>query len=248
MGRLGRGARGRAKVAATVARFRLARLRGQAVDPVALPLRYAGVPFDLTVTNAADLEVLREVFLDGEYGGYEAEPRVVVDLGANIGVSVWWFAIAHPDARIFAVEPDPRAYALLERNTAPLSNVRTVRAAVGDRDGEMRFFTGEETWVSSTVRHDQATEEIVVPGRTLDGLLDEWGVESIDLLKIDIEGAEYDVLRTSGVLDSVPLVLGEYHREACPASTEQFTELLRGHGFDVSLAAAEDNIPFVATR
>ena len=248
MGRLGRGVGGRVRIAATVARFRRARLRGEQVQPVTLPLAYDGVPFDLVVTSASDLEVLREVFLDGEYSGYDAQPEVIVDLGANIGVSVWWFAIAHPAARIFAVEPDPRAFALLERNTAALPNVRAVHAAVAAQDGDVPFFTGEETWTSSTVAHQQATREITVPGRTLDGLLEEWGVSSPDLLKIDIEGAEYEVLRSSGVLESVPLVLGEYHRSFCPASCEEFTDLLRTHGFEVSLARAEENIPFVATR
>ena len=248
MSRLGRGPGGRAQAAATVARFRRARLRGAQPSPVTLRLKHDDVSFDLSVTNAADLEVLREIFLEGEYLGYADDPSVIVDLGANIGVSVLWFAIAHPRARIFAVEPDPRAYSLLRSNVAQFDRVTIRHAAVAGRDGEITLFTGAETWTSSVMETEAGMEPTPVPARALDGLLAEWGLDHVDLLKIDIEGAEHDVLSASDVLDSVDVVVGEYHRATCPVSREKFEGLLTARGLDVSMKRDGDFLPFVATR
>lgn len=264
--RLGAGPRGRLGVLAAALDFRLALARS--VPPRrerTLRLAHHGRRFALTVTNMADLHVLREVFLDGEYAlgaQHAGTPPVdtIVDLGANIGVSVRFFALEHPAARILAVEPDPRAFALLERNTADLPQVTRVRAAAGDHDGEMTLYVGDELWSSSMTAHDGAATETTVPMRTLASLLAEWSDGDRDghrdgdarragrLLKVDIEGGEHAVLAQPGVLDGVHTVLGEYHERFCPATQDEFFGLLRDAGFTVAPVGDAGEIPFAARR
>lgn len=262
---LGAGPRGRLGVLAAALDFRLALARR--VPPRrerTLRLAHRGRRFAMTVTNMADLHVLREVFLDGEYalGARDAgTPPVetIVDLGANIGVSVRFFALEHPEARILAVEPDPRAFALLERNTADLPQVTRVQAAVSDGDGEMTLYTGDELWSSSMTAHAGAATATTVPTRTLASLLAEWGGDDGDggggearragrLLKIDIEGAEHAVLSQPGALDGVDTVLGEYHERFCPATKHEFFGLLADAGFAVEPVGDAGEIPFAARR
>ncbi len=262
---LGAGLRGRLGVLAAALDFRLALARS--VPPRrerTLRLAHRGRRFDLTVTNMADLHVVREVFLDGEYAlgardGDRPPVAAIVDLGANIGVSVRFFALEHPTARILAVEPDPRAFALLERNTIDLPQVTRVRAAAADHDGEMTLYVGDELWSSSMTAHGAAPTATTVPTRTLASLLADWsdgGDGDGDgrarragrLLKIDIEGGEHAVLSQPGALEGVDTVLGEYHERFCPATKDEFFGLLAAAGFTVAPVGDAGEIPFAARR
>lgn len=251
LGTLGAGLRGRLGVLAAAIDFRLAQARHRAPRRErTLRLAHRGRRFALTVTTMADLHVLREVFLDGEYAGDSAGPVAsIVDLGANIGVSVRFFALEHPQARILAVEPEPRAFALLERNTADLPQVTRVQAAASDSEGEMTLYVGDELWSSSMTAHDRAGTATTVPTRTLAALLAGWNDgRPPDLLKIDIEGAEHAVLSQPGALEGVRTVLGEYHEGFCPASPDAFFGLLDAAGFAVARAGGASEIPFAARR
>lgn len=188
-----------------------------------IEMRYGGRNLDWWVGPRSDLEVLNEVLVLEEYR-VDERPRTVLDLGSHIGVSVLAFRAAFPDAEIVAVEPDPHSYSRLRRNTAQLNGVRLRRLALTAHDGEAAFAPAAQPWVSA-LGHGGIT----VQARTLETLLDELGWDRVDLLKIDIEGAELDVLR-SPALDRVGMIVGEIH-------DDQAIELLGG--FEVEISGAE---------
>lgn len=185
-----------------------------------IDLRYGGRHFGWWVGPRSDLEVLNEVLVLDEYR-VEGRPQTVLDLGSHIGVSLLAFRTAFPDADIVGVEPDPNSFARLHRNAGQLPGVRLRRLAVTSHDGEASFVPADEPWVSAIGRGG-----ITVEARTLETLLDELGWDRVDLLKIDIEGAELDVLR-SPALARVRTIVGEIHDDAA-------IELLGG--FDVEIA------------
>jgi FkbM family methyltransferase len=165
------------------------------------------------VSDSSELRVIHELFSRGEYDLPDgAEPRVIVDLGSNVGISVLLFADRYPGARIVAVEPQPAAFALLCENTAHLAGVQPVHAAMGDRDGEVTLHSGRHSWASSTVPDATLPERHTVPAMTLDTLAAQESLAHIGLLKMDIEGAEGAVLASPAVRRS-ELVLFEFHRE-----------------------------------
>jgi len=121
-----------------------------------------------------------------------------VDVGANWGYFTLMMA-EHVGSmgRVVAVEADPRIYAILERNAAlnDLPQVRVVHAAAAAESGLLSligFDEHEDNWGTSRVAGGSgpASASYEVPARGLDELLDESGLDAVDLIKIDIEGAE----------------------------------------------------------
>lgn len=125
----------------------------------------------------------------------------VVDVGANIGAfSVWAASKMGASGRLLAIEPNPVSFRELRRSIEELAVDATAFAvACGDVEGEVTLhFQPGYTVSSSLTSFAAATESASVPIRRLDALLGETGISHVDLLKIDVEGAEELVLRGAG--------------------------------------------------
>jgi FkbM family methyltransferase len=154
-----------------------------------------------------ELNAFREVFVQRVYERLpEFAPRagdVVLDVGANIGL----FALRHAraGARVYAVEPQPDAFGRLERNIAANnlgSRITALPCALGAVEGWARLVEGRATPLTRVVPDLPACRdpgEPVAAGtvrlHTLDALVAELGLPRIDLVKLDVEGAEVEVLR-----------------------------------------------------
>lgn len=150
---------------------------------------------------------------------------VVVDIGANFGLTSLYLAKKHPNIRVIAMEPVPSTYDLLVENLRinQISNVRPVpKAVTGDgRDVTMIFSPGAslgacvigrmERQHVEYVRHFAGARVEVVPSITLDAVFDQYGIGRCRLLKIDCEGSEDEVLRASNCLERIDHVRGELH-------------------------------------
>ena len=124
---------------------------------------------------------------------------VVVDVGANVGYFSLAADLCFPRARIIAFEPIPQNFALLQVNTGELSPERftAVHGAVAGQDGELvlRYDSGASITTSASIFENPfGAEEIRVPAVSLPGLMKQFGLSRIDLLKLDCEGAEYEIL------------------------------------------------------
>jgi FkbM family methyltransferase len=129
-------------------------------------------------------------------GAYDAQlppdARWILDLGANIGDTAAWFLSRYPNATAVAVEPDPGNVALAARNLAPYGQrARLIQAAVWTADGDVSFHVSAN-WPSGS-RVVQTQEAIRVRAVSIPTLLREHGIDTIDVLKCDIEGAETQI-------------------------------------------------------
>ena len=138
------------------------------------------------------------------------EPRIVLDLGANVGFTTIDLALRFPSATIVAVEPEPDNAHVLRLNTATFTNVHVVEAAVWRTDGAVSLRdVGHGEWGFVT---DASALGTTVRAISMDTLMAEFGVDEIDLLKMDIEGAEHDILRGDAQwLDRVRALYVELH-------------------------------------
>jgi len=178
-------------------------------------------------TNTPDLRVAMSGLCDLEYDPIELmDPRIIVDAGANIGTSSLFFALKYPEARIFAVEPEAGNFALLKKNTRNYANIVPIRAAIWGEDCTRALqnrFTG--TWgytVSETLRKSEPVGQ-TVDCLTIPSLMKQHDIESIDLLKMDIEGGEKDVLENSEPwIDSVGTISAELHEKICTGCERAF--------------------------
>jgi len=141
--------------------------------------------------NAALFGMLDEIFVRENYKfNCESNTPTIIDCGANIGLSVLYSKSQHPDAVIHAFEPDPVAYQKLVANIEAngFKDVFTYNAAVWIEDGELVFET-DGSW-GGHIGDNANSVGVTVKARKLDGLLD----KRVDFLKMDIEGAESDVI------------------------------------------------------
>ncbi|HVZ58031.1 MAG TPA: FkbM family methyltransferase [Chitinophagaceae bacterium] len=170
------------------------------------------------------------------------EDPVIIDCGSNIGLSVLFFKSQYPGARVLAFEPDPSNFALLEKNIAAngLQQVTAYRKAVWIRDGSIHFEASESE--ASHIREDGGSGTPVACIRLATLLA---GLERIDFLKMDIEGAESEVLEDcAGQLGRIGHLFIEYHGKA--GETEKLSRMLQlfaGLGFRVYVKNAADSLP-----
>ncbi|HKV09044.1 MAG TPA: FkbM family methyltransferase [Thermoanaerobaculia bacterium] len=124
---------------------------------------------------------------------------VVFDVGANIGFYTFLLADAvGPQGKVHAFEPDPVSFGILEHRAARHKNVFVTRAAAGDRAGTVSLFCSPTNRADNRIHpsHEaRPAETFEVPLITLDAYCTENGIEKIDAIKMDIQGAEIAALR-----------------------------------------------------
>jgi FkbM family methyltransferase len=133
----------------------------------------------------------------------------IIDVGANLGLSVLYFKRLFPGARIVAFEPDPDIFNSLQKNCASfeLQNVELFQKAVWKENGTVHF-KKEGSLGGRLCISDFAEEDVTVPSCRLRDYL----TSKVTFLKIDIEGAETDVLEDSAdLLRNVDHLFVEYH-------------------------------------
>lgn len=147
----------------------------------------------------------------------EIGPEVVLDIGANIGVTSLYFSRRFPEARIFSFEPVPSNFAVLEKNLGNLHNVVACNYGLGTRDEMVPIYAcDDETNAGGFSLYDlgvdkSRSQEIRV--RNIQAALAELEITRVDLIKIDTEGAEYDILLSMDqeMLANVKWIIGELH-------------------------------------
>jgi FkbM family methyltransferase len=207
-------------------------------------LAHDGVVLPLAL-RAEHVGVLMQVFHYGEYDAPDldwARVETIVDAGANIGLSSRLFAHRSPRARILAVEPDDANLDLLNANLRPL--VEAGRAEIIPKalwtESTFLDFTKNVGSVSHGLVDAQGATGAAttrVPTTTVVELLDRLGSPRIDILKMDIEGAEKEVLSSPSAatwLDRVDCLLVECHSHfGFGASPEFLRAALTPKGFSV---------------
>ena len=166
-------------------------------------------------------------FIRNDYGLGKQLPRIrtVLDIGANVG----FFSIAargrYPDAVIHAYEPNPRVSEALRANAGPLG-IAVHAEAVGNRAG---FVAMIDEGASNQAR-TSAAQNGGIPLVTLDTAIDRLG-GSVDLLKLDCEGAEWDLFELDEAWKRVQNVRMEYHLFR-GETVEQVERALQRLGFE----------------
>lgn len=187
---LGRGARIGLHLRLVFARL-VGAFRGESAFVFPLP----GGPRWCFETRASASIQLREIYLDETYDcPLDGDRPLIVDVGANDGTSLAWFRLRHPGARLLAFEPTPAAHRLCRANLdrAGWHDVRLHEVALGSAAGEARMVcraVAKRSGLCEMRRDGDEGEPVEV--RTLSSHLD----EEVALLKIDVEGSEWEILR-----------------------------------------------------
>lgn len=194
------------------------------------------------------LHGLNEIFLEGVYKQNLPENAYIIDCGAHIGLSVIYLKNICPTARIVCFEPDEKNFTLLKKNILShhLENVEAKQEAIWDENTSLHFI--QDGNMGSKIGETTTSHSVTVKATRLKDYLD----EKVDFLKMDIEGAEYKVLKDiSEKLENVKKMFIEYH-----GTFNQNNELLEileillkgGFKFYIKEAASVFDQPFLPKK
>jgi FkbM family methyltransferase len=188
--------------------------------------------------GTSDKDVVEQVFLTDEFSwlGRLAGVSTIVDCGANIGATGFMLLNTFPEALLVAIEPDADNYDVLRRNLDQFGDrAIALHAAVWSRDTTLRLVRGQfldgREWTYQAKEHEDTSLD-AVPAKSLPTVFRELGAESIDLLKIDIEGGELDLFSrgSQSWLPRVRNVSVELHGDEC---ADAFFTAMSAYDFDL---------------
>jgi FkbM family methyltransferase len=206
-----------------------------------IQVRPAGVRYPLTMRTepSSDGAVFWEVFLRKVYACVAdlPAPKLILDLGANVGYSSVYFLNRFPAARVVAVEPDPETGALCCRNLAPYgSRARVVPGAAWPEKAPLvlsrgSFGDGRE-WATQVRERAAGEHGYRVQGWDVASLIGMAGAQRVDLLKVDIERSELELFgrNVHTWLPRVDNLCIELHGSDC---REAFFRALDGYEYDL---------------
>jgi FkbM family methyltransferase len=191
------------------------------------------------------LQTFKEIFMDECYmrglaHGVPSNP-VIIDVGANAGYFTFYCASRFPEARIVAFEPMPANFHLLDSNRClnPARLITCVRMAVIGSSGMvgMSYDSGDSYTTSATVLTGPGDggDIVQVPGVSLPEVFERWHLERCDLMKMDCEGAEYDILYSTPLscLAKIGQMALEVHKGPEPGQNiDALSAYLMKQGFD----------------
>jgi len=165
----------------------------------------------------------------------------IVDVGAHVGLFSLWAAVNFPEARLIAVEPSPRVCEFLLRNfeSNGLRNARVVQCACAGRYGEAMLYSRGPEMMNSIFCRDSAGRPFRplarVPTMPLNELFRRFEVRVCALLKLDCEGAEYEILFNAqdSTLGKIERMAIQYHVGLNNHTPDELSEFLKSHGFRV---------------
>lgn len=163
-------------------------------------------PFSLR-KGSSDYDTFYQVIVHNQYlFNYQLVPEVIIDGGANIGLASIAFKNRFPNATIIAIEPDKENFELLKSNVSPYTNIHTINAGIWNKKAILmisdKYSYGK--WGMVTEEVEEYTEG-AISTVTISEIMQDYKLDKIDILKLDIETAERELF-SSGYEDWLPKV------------------------------------------
>lgn len=212
--------------------------------------KFEGKNLRLNLPGDADLSVFEEIFVDRDYRILDEVIRkaksCVLDLGAHVGLFSLYARGIGCDVPIFAFEPEESNFQILKENLK-MNNVKDVVAknlAVGGKSGKRRFYLSLDSHNHSLVEVGENLQEREVSVVTLQDVFERYlgrdGINKCDLVKMDIEGAEFETLMSyfdCFVYRPQGFYI-EYHEYSDEMKAEKLKGLFEKHGFRVQMSSS----------
>jgi len=209
-------------------------------------INFGGQTFKLFLGSGSDIAVLKEIFIDQEYNTDVKDGEIILDIGSNIGLASIYFKLKYPRAKIFAFEPAPDTFEVLKKNSEQFSDIKIFNFALGDIDGAREFYSSDKSSMSGSLIHRPSNQiKIPVAIKKLDSVIRELNVDHIDIVKFDIEGSEYSLLKDFKNFSKCKFFIGEIHLDLLSQKIEDFRRLFADNGFDCSFKKLHNEQRFI---
>jgi FkbM family methyltransferase len=206
------------------------RLAEKIIVPIAV--RYYSTRYSPLIVrkNTTDSQVFRQIFIQKDYNlPIKVKPKLIIDAGAYVGYSALYFSSKYPGAKIISIEPEKSNFKILKENTRNIPNIKIINAGLWHKKGFLKIINnGLGHWGFETI---QATpKDYDIKTTTISEVLKNSGFKEIDILKIDIEGAEKEVFSSNHQwLDKVKILIIELHERMNPGCKKAFDQAVKKH-------------------
>jgi FkbM family methyltransferase len=197
--------------------------------------------------RSEDKSLMLEVVLKHEYSpeGFEIGSHdTIVDIGAHIGTFAITSARSAREGIVYAFEPVEANYELLLRNIElnKLKNIVPMRMAVAKDTGKGEMFVQADATTGHSFHYRCNRNPVVVDTTSLEDFVDRVGIKKIDLLKMDCEGAEYDILINcpERVFSMIRRIGMEYHFCEDKKDPQILVDILEDNGFKVTMSSPKE--------
>jgi FkbM family methyltransferase len=194
--------------------------------------------------RSEDRSLIHAVVLNREYGpeGFEIGSHdTVVDIGAHIGTFTITSARSASEGIVYAIEPAEANYELLLRNIElnRLKNVVPTKMAVAKDTGKREIFAQEDATTGHSFYYRSNRNPVVVDTTSLVDFIDRMSIEKIDFLKMDCEGAEYEILMNcpERVFSMIQRIGMEYHFCEDKRDPQILVDILKDNRFEVRMSS-----------
>ncbi len=197
--------------------------------------------------DTSDIPTFEQVFLNQEYEFDYAKLAVknIVDCGANIGLSAVFFNQKFPDANIIAIEPAQSNFEMMQKNTVGYPNIHCHKAGIWNRDAILEIVAEEVDHWGYKTREVSTENENTIKAIGIESLMKTHNMSQIDILKIDIEGSEYELFQqnTEKWLPKTNAIVIELHDNLKPNATKTFFNAIQPYNY--KMFGKGENLLFV---
>lgn len=201
-------------------------------------------------THSGDIFVFYEIFMEDTYQlpkEWTKDVKSIVDLGANIGMTTLYYYQIFPEAHFVCVEAAPTNFEILQKNLSHISSknkLTAIEGAIYSESGEVAFETEAIAWGGKINKETQGTVTTKVRAYDMPEIMNQAGIEQIDILKIDIEGGEEELLgKNTEWLSKVKVIIIELHGHY---DLERLKADISPYGFEIVLPSEEKDLQMIA--
>ena len=175
------------------------------------------------------------------------EVKLIIDLGANIGVETLRFAKIYSKAKIFSIEAVKENFETLIKNTKNMPNVTTINAAIWDKNSKLKIIKKSESSQARYVQEVKNSDKFHMKGVTFSKIISEYSIKDICILKVDIEGAERKLFDKSCKewIHSVKCIIMEVPDSDSPLTTQKIFKLFIENNYKFNTYINGENIIFI---
>jgi len=194
-------------------------------------------------SSSSDMDLIYLILLKSNHKAeyffpFQIKPKIIFDIGANIGITSIFLSKIFPNSSIYSFEPLIDNFEVLKKNTRDYKNIEVFNFGLGSRNGSFKVYLNEDVENFGGVsffpkRKGHKSEPYAeCEVKNTNDVIKEIGINYIDLIKIDTEGAEYDILTSlnNKIIKSVSWITGELHGNR----DFELLEYLDNLGFSIS--------------
>jgi len=189
-------------------------------------------------TTTSDYSIFIEVIFGKSYDfPLKFTPKVIIDCGANIGLASVFFKNKYPSAKIIAVEPEKENFEILSKNLNNYNNTILYNNGIWNKSARLKIEDNGSGSLGFMVYESEENNTNAITSISIKDILLQNNIDTIDILKIDIEGSEKELFESNYDywLPRTKLISIELHDRMRKGCSQSFFSAISKYNFEIAI-------------